>query len=235
MKITAITTTCDRPFGVALMERYIARQTAQPDEWIVADGGQTQAALTMGQTHIHVPAAPGFANFANNILRALEAATGDVIVVVEDDDWYSPNHIEQSVRYLASHKATGSRTLRYFNVEHRCWIKMHNIGAALCQTAFRSELIPAMQSAARAALRCGDFQIDGRFWRSAPHDGLHDLMTVIGIKGLPGTAGLGIGHRPNTSARRRWRPDPGFAQLREWTGDDADNYTTCSSRLDMPR
>jgi hypothetical protein len=46
-------------------------------------------------------------------------------------------------------------------------------------------------------------------------------MTVVGIKGLPGRAGLGVGHRPGTG----WTPDPDFVRLRSWIGDDVDSYT----------
>lgn len=91
MRLSIITPTCDRPAGIALCERYMARQTLQPHEWIVADGGSTPAALTMGQVHLHHPGERGAANLAGNILRALDAVTGDAVVVWEDDDWYAPD------------------------------------------------------------------------------------------------------------------------------------------------
>lgn len=45
--VTVITPTADQPTGIALLERYMARQTVKPDAWIVADDGNTPASLTM--------------------------------------------------------------------------------------------------------------------------------------------------------------------------------------------
>lgn len=223
MRISVITPTADRPRGIELCERYMARQTVQPDEWIVADGGQTPARLTMGQIHLHQPSPAGAANLAGNILRALDAVTGDLVVIVEDDDHYAPNHIAACVAGLKRWPAYGCNRLLYFNVEHRCWVQMANRGSALCQTAFRRELIPEMQKAAREAMEAGSFGIDGRFWASRLHMA-NGAQTCIGIKGLPGTPGLGIGHRPKSKPGRRWRPDPEMKILRQMIGADAENY-----------
>src|SRR5689334_3965297 len=112
------------------------RQTRQPDQWIVADGGETAAACTMGQMHLHQPRAPGAANFARNLLNGIAKARGDLVIVIEDDDWYSPEHLERMVD-LAERGARliGTEEVqRYYNVGHRCWRSMNNIGASLCQT-----------------------------------------------------------------------------------------------------
>src|SRR6185369_16758975 len=98
--ITAITPTADRPEAFALCERWMARQTIKPDQWIVADGGQVPVRCTMGQTHIHDPRPAGAANLAHNLLNAISAVKGEVVAIVEDDDWYSPKHLETMVRLL---------------------------------------------------------------------------------------------------------------------------------------
>lgn len=201
----------------------MARQTVQPDEWIVADGGQVPATLTMGQIHLHQPSEPGAANLAGNILRALDAVTGDVVVIAEDDDYYLPGHIEACVEGLRRQPAYGCNRLLYFNVAHRCWVQMANRGSALCQTAFRREMVPEMQRAAREAMAAGSFGIDGRFWASRQHMA-RGPQTCIGIKGLPGTPGLGIGHRPKSSRGKRWLPDPELKHLRRLIGNDVENY-----------
>lgn len=223
MRISVITPTADRPRGIELCERYIARQTVQPHEWIVSDGGQTPATLTMGQVHLHEPSPPGAANLAGNILRALDAVTGDAVVIVEDDDAYLPGHLAACAEGLKRQPAYGCPRLVYFNVAHRCWVQMANRGAALCQTAFRAELIPAMRQAAQDAMNAGDFGIDGRFWAPRKHMA-NGPQTCIGIKGLAGTPGLGIGHRPKSSPKRRWRPDPNLDCLRRLIGDDVEHY-----------
>lgn len=223
MRISVITPTADRPRGVELCEKWMARQTVQPHEWIVADGGQAPARLTMGQVHLHRTAPPGAANLANNVLRALEAVTGDMVVVIEDDDYYKPTHIEECARGLRNRPVYGCPRLLYVNVHHRCWIQMGNRGSALCQTAFVRSEIPTMRRAAERALQAGTFGIDGNFWsgRAALATG---AQTCIGIKGLAGTPGLGIGHRPRSYPGRRWRPDPNLDQLRRLIGADVEHY-----------
>lgn len=227
MRISVITPTADQPLGMALAEAYMARQTLQPDEWIVADDGIEHAVLTLGQTHLQLPRLyEGGKSLANNILEALPEVTGDIVIVWEHDDWYAPTHIETCVRELRQHKATGSRIQRYYNVAHALHIAMLNRGSALCNTAFTSDLLDKMKLAALAAFESDSIGTDRLFWDSLlPHEkNVHSVNTVVGIKGLPGRRGLGIGHRPMSGRRRKWRRDYRYHQLRLWVGDDYVNY-----------
>lgn len=209
--LTVITPTCDRPMGIALLERWMERQTVQPNRWIVSDGGRNKAALTMGQEHIHLPSEPGARNFTGNLLRALDLVDGGAVVVMEDDDWYAPEHIERCAEGLEEAMSYGCSTLKYFNLPMRSWQVIANPGASLAQTATRD--IEELRRAAHVAFLAGDYKVDKRFWRFAP-DG---AQTVIGIKGLPGTKGLGLGHKPGN-----WNYGPD--KLREWIGEDANAY-----------
>lgn len=225
-KVSVITPTADQPTGIRLLEQYMARQTVQPYEWIVADDGNEPANLTMGQTHlVRERTSEGGASLAGNMLAGLEAATGDVIVIFEHDDWYNPDHIETCLANLENARATGSIWQRYYNVEHRCWIVMRNIGSALCNTAFTADLVPKMKEACHSAIRRGSYGVDRLFWDSLrPQDkAITDTYTVIGIKGLPGRKGLGMGHRPRQNGRV-WHDDFDGLKLAEWVGADAVNY-----------
>lgn len=222
MKVSVITCTHDRPEAMRLCARYVARQTITPWEWIVADDGVVDEWLTteMNLIHLHRPSAPaGYASLCDNMTAALDMATGDVVVVFENDDYYASNHIEVAIKHLDGDGRSGCGVIRYYNVKHRKWRVMKNRGSALCNTAFVRELIPDMKAAVDSARRSCAHNIDGRFWGNI-RAGVHDEATVIGMKGLPGTAGLGIGHRPGYG----WHNDPNGAKLREWIGDDADNY-----------
>lgn len=223
MKISLITPTADQPTGIALAERWIARQTVQPDEWIVADDGNQPATLTAGQTHIVRPREhEGGRSLAGNVLAALEALTGDIIIVIEHDDWYSPGHIETCLERLTNSGATGSINQRYYNVEHRAFRLMKNIGSALCNTAFTADHKKGMRRAAEKAFRDGKICVDRYFWDALPRNywDIHTVDTVVGIKGLPGRKGLGMGHRPDS----RWTHDMDGFVLRQWVGEDADIY-----------
>lgn len=225
MKVSVITPTCDRPVGLALAEAFMARQTQPPDEWIVADGGAAPAVCTRGQQHLYERTVPGPANFATNLLNALQAATGDVLVVMEDDDWYAAEHLAALVARLTASPETliaGDDEQRYYNVRHRRWRVFENHGGCLCQTAFRRELIPQLQDIIRTCATRKSYGIDTAFWASVPTTAwaLARARTVLGIKGLPGQVGLGIGHRPGAG----WHDDADLAVLRGWIGDDAAHY-----------
>lgn len=226
MALSVITPTADRPFAMHLCERWMARQTVQPDEWIVADGGMTRAELTMGQIHVHNPAPPGAANFTTNMLAAIDRVGGSMIVCVENDDWYASDHLERCVEALQSAPAYGCTTLAYYHVGLRRWRIMPNRGSSMAQTALRAELLPDLRRAVQGAAQARAYNVDGRFWRG--REALATgRQTVVGIKGLPGAKGLGVGHR---EARvMGWPHDPDGAQLRKWLGQDADAYSDLSA------
>src|SRR5688572_29926858 len=225
-RVTVITPTCNRPYGFALLERWMQRQTRQPDEWIVADGGSMPAVCSMGQTHKRaVTRPPGAANFAHNLILALGSVKkGGLVIIAEDDDWYAPDHIETLVEQLLQPGVliAGSDQQGYYNVPQRKWRVFKNRGASLCQTGLSSVLIPAFQAVIRTCLRTDSYGIDAALWKrqSASVSSLIRTSTVLGMKGMPGQAGLGIGHRPQAG----WTLDPHGQQLREWIGEDADVY-----------
>lgn len=231
--ITVITPTADRPVAFELAESMMRRQTLQPDEWIVADGGQTPAACSMDQVHVHEPRPAGAANFANNLLNGIARANGELVIIVEDDDWYSPTHLERMADLAqASPKAlifgAGDKQ-HYHNVAARCWRIFENVGASLCQTGFRRSIMRSFRSIVQNCLARGTYGIDTTLWRATPreHWALGGELTVLGIKGLPGRPGLGVGHRPGDG----WTADPDLSMLRAWIGGDADTY----SEFKLPR
>lgn len=203
----------------------MARQTVQPDQWIVVDDGLEHATLTMGQTHIkRKRVEEGPRSLAMNLLAGLPLVRGDALLIFEDDDWYSPDHIQVCMSRLhAGIKATGSNWQRYHNVSNRHWIIMRNKGSALCNTAILADLIPQLTQAARDAYQTNRKGIDQLFWTRLPQTvtDCHDIDTVVGIKGLPGRKGIGMGHQPPD---RRWTADPRLDKLREWIGADAELY-----------
>lgn len=227
MRISVITPTADQPTGIRLAERYMAAQTVRPHEWIVADDGAVPAALTMGQKHlVRKRTDEGARSLASNMLAALDAATGDVIVVWEHDDAYLPGHLAACLDGLSKSDVHGCSILRYYHVGLRVWCEMRNKGSALCQTAFRRELIPDMRDACHGAYRDNSVAVDWRFWQDRQALAIGP-KTVIGIKGLPGRPGLGIGHRPKNQRNRKWGEDPSMKKLREWIGEAWKEYESC--------
>jgi hypothetical protein len=221
--ISVITPTSDRPAAWPLAERWMARQTVQPAQWIVADDGAHAAPLTAGQLHLRRPfAGRGAHSLAANLLAAIPHVRGDVVLIAEDDDYYRPDHIATQLRHLERFDATGGTWLDYYNLRHRRWRTLRNRCAALCNTAFRAAYLPVLAQACEAVLARADgyYGVDALFWDAMGTEGLHEDRTVVGLKGLPGSAGIGMGHRPG----RGWQRDPAWRQLRAWLGEDAQAY-----------
>lgn len=231
MRVSVITPTADRPVAFALAERWMTRQTRQPDEWIVADGGLVPVVCTQGQRHLHWPQPAGPQNFCANLLRGLTAATGDLVVFWEDDDWYRADHLAR-LAWMAEHHPTatvfGDDQQRYYNLPHRCWRVFQNTGASLCQTALRRAVVTNLTSVIYDMASRQKYGVDTTFWRSIPQTdwALDRMETVVGLKGLPGQVGLGIGHRPGGG----WTADPDFHILADWIGPDLSVYAD----LDTP-
>jgi len=229
VKVSVVTPTAERPVAFALAESMMRRQTVQPHEWIVADGGshETPTPLTMGQRRIeNFDMPPGAGNFAKNLLDALDAVTGDVALIWEDDDWYAPTYIERMAALAAAKPAAAlygaSKGQNYYNVAHRCWRAFNNVGSSMCQTMVPRTSIAPLQAILRACMRKGSFNVDITLWRSFQTSrwAIGREGGVLGIKGLPGRAGLGVGHRPGIG----WSADPDLTRLRQWIGNDADTY-----------
>jgi hypothetical protein len=217
--------TCDRPVGFRLAEVWMQRQTRPPDEWIVADGGHRPARCTLGQTHLHAPAPPGPRNFLTNLARGVDAATGDIVVFIEDDDQYAAGHLAALVQLLADAPEAllaGDSQPRYYHLPRRCWRTLEPAGASLCQTAVRRAGLPAVHDAIRICVRAASYEVDARLWELVPPAARvrAPLGTSVGMKGLPGQPGLGIGHRPD----HRWTADPARETLAQWIGADVACY-----------
>lgn len=224
--IAAITPTHDRPHAMTLCAKWLSAQTRKPDLWIVADDGEDpwEGATVDGVEIIHAKGEPtikGHLSLIANVRRALPLTAGaSVVVMIEDDDAYKPNHIEVQLAHLEKHQAAGCRWLNYYNLRLRAWRTMLNSCSALSNTAFHARHIDKLLAACDEAERINHYGVDRLFWRSVGADGLHDQVTVIGMKGMPGTPGIGIGHAPSAA----WQGDPTGAKLRQWLGPAAESY-----------
>jgi hypothetical protein len=223
MKLSVITMTGDRPEAFALCERWMKRQTIAPDEWIVVDDGKTPTACTMGQRYLRRDPKPSDPpnTLTLNLMHALDAATGDAIVIVEDDDWYAPDYLEWMLDELQRLDVAGEGNALYYHVGVRRWREFEHDGhASLCSTGFRRSVLQQVRRLAQTP----DPFIDTRIWKLR---GMRKRVSttarrVIGIKGMPGRTGTGVGHRPTGD---QWNDDPDLMKLRSLIGADADAYS----------
>ncbi len=234
--IIAITCTGARPEAFALCEKYMARQTVQPDLWLVVDDCDPATKCTMGQTVIRPeprwPEFPEPNTQHRNMMAAVDhlrrgVVLTDQIIFFEDDDWYDSDYIEvQSYRMRAyGYPIVGETPARYYHVKNRAFrvfeeAEMNNPTphASLCATAMRASALPVLIE----ALECRAW-IDMYLWRKAGSpEALFGGASVVGIKGMPGRPGVSQCHRQEADGR--WSGDPDLSRLRQWIGDDVNAY-----------
>lgn len=198
----------------------MARQTRQWHQWLVVDDCQPTTQIHLEQERIEPrpPWRPGVITLGRNLLAAFPRVTGDAVVCIEDDDWYAPDYLETVHGWLEHAPIVGEGRARYYHVGKRRYRELHNAGhASLAATAWRSHVTSDIRGAIE---REQSPFFDLAIWRIVT-GGLLALNSfrVIGIKGMPGRAGIGGGHHDLCDER-----DPDLEKLREWMGDDAEHY-----------
>ena len=216
----------------------MARQTFwPPHEWIVIDDGATPTKCTMGQKYFYKPEFQGKSSLVNKVRFALSkdmtkdlVVTGDVLVFIEDDDWYAPHYLDLLLKRLNESEdadMVGEGNSIYYNVESRWWAPHFNMQhASLCQTAIRRELFPLLM------VHCSQDDspfIDSRIWawggkvQKAVYQPEEGRPSCVGIKSMPGRKGYGLGHNCNRVGHYAKRPvneDPDMIALKRLVGDD---------------
>lgn len=226
-KLTLITPTSDRPVAFDLCEKWMRRALDRFDgevQWIVADDGNTPVNCTLGQEHVCRPHAGNKKNsFLGNLQAALERVRYEKVLFIEDDDWYAPEYLSKMSCWLEDADICGEGGARYYHLPTRRYRVCPNRDhASLCQTGIRGELIPWMVD--HVARHKSTF-IDVHLWKTGAKERDRDLhpktSLSVGIKGLPGTGGIGVGHRLGS----RSRCDSDGSILRRWMPEeDADTY-----------
>jgi len=219
-RITLITPTVDRPEAFALCEEWILRQTFEGHiQWIVADGGKDAIECTLNQDHIRIPYTKDKnSSLCLNLLTALEYVEHDKVLFIEDDDWYHEDYLNFQYENLKDVILFGEQHAKYYNVNTQ---KQHVVGnsthASLCQTGITDKMLPLLKKILKASVT--GF-IDIKMWSAQVKKRLApDSNYCVGMKGLPGTKGIGIGHRNTFGV-----DDPNWETLEKWIGKDAEKY-----------
>ena len=202
--ISIITPTNGRPEALALCKEFVARQTFTDYEHIVEEGGMLN----------------------QNLTAALPKAQGEIIAVFEDDDHYKAGWLQYIVDHMVDDVVlVGESCSNYYHLPSAGHCPMEMRGhprSSMCSTAFHRSVIPSME----AMCQRGPIGLDARFWAQVsknPHHLNHGPeYFVTGMKGLPGTQGMGVGHKMN------WYKgglDTDRVILRKWVGEeDAARY-----------
>lgn len=225
--LSLITPTRGRPQAFAMLERWMKRQTYRASyQWIVSmDSDPLEYEFTMGQVVVSRKEGDGH-SLLENLRAALPKVAGDIIAFIEDDDYYAPDYLKSLVAAFddPSVQVAGFAPAVYYRVTDQLWRCIGNKeNCSLGMSAIRSSVVPAFLS----MMERGSPFVDVLLWKapglckkvidSATPEG---LRYHVGMKGMPGTMGIGIGHRPEFPGR----PDPTGKHLRDMMGDDALAY-----------
>lgn len=228
--VALITCTRDRPAAFRLCETWMARQGWQgAAQWIVVDDGDTPITPTMGQRYVRRQPSSDSMTLQKNLLAALPLVQAPRVLFIEDDDYYSPGYVGSMVEHINLAEIAGQKNARYYHLPSRSWkVYQNREWASLSATGIRSCVIPLLREICLHCDRIMDPLVDMFLWgvrsEKFPLRNTRYLFDgpplSIGIKGLPGRAGVTGGHR----AANYKHKDPHLETLCQWIGDDLTLY-----------
>jgi hypothetical protein len=218
-----LTATGGRSEALALTARWLDAQSYRgPAQWVICDDCVPASPVPRSRFDVRViwPPwrwQPGMNTQARSMAALLERVPDDAtVIIVEDDDCYLPQHVSNLLAELESYDLVGEKTSRYFNIKTMRWRLMPGkYHASLATVGVKGEALQTLREICARGSRRIDMDLWGQF---AGPKTLLESAHVIGIKGLPGRAGIGVGHRDSFGT-----PDDGTV-LREWLGDRATAY-----------
>lgn len=246
MKIVVVTPTGDRPRSLTRQAKYLRRSVlpheweGQPTKvtecatWIIVDDGKEafcpdKSGIIPGWNleYIRRSLRNGEPTLILNLFHGLLAAVElkpDYVLFWEDDDWYSPMRIADQVfalRSLGEKKGTlihGAAPSIYYHVPLGVWREMTNKRyASLFETAISGKLLEPILDFLQG-MRGDGRGLDMKIWkRFSDYAVVSGSRQSVGIKGMPGRAGIGVGHTPKDS---NWESDSKHEYLIELVGQE---------------
>ncbi|AXQ96024.1 DUF616 domain-containing protein (plasmid) [Cereibacter azotoformans] len=239
-----ITPTGDRGAAFNRCIQMVATQTVLPREWIIVDDGLVplteQMRLPDWATYIRRERRSDDPphTLSVNVPAALEHVTGDRVLIVEDDDWYSPLYAEYLLPHLEQHDLVGLNTIRYYHLIEATW----KHGKPPRHTAFAQSAFtrgPAWDHLLEVC-RMNNAEIrekgvlDRYWWQSfegnkrllQDHPCLH-----LGLKGGFGRPGLAEGHKRTDPD---YRGDSERRYLPQNIGGDSAYYSRWQKKFRKP-
>jgi hypothetical protein len=215
--LQVLTPTGDRPEAWELCQRWMQRQTyTGPVRWLVVDDGKVEMSSFFkrdGYQFEKYRLKPMNQNTqARNLLFLLGKIDYSLPVVCwEDDDYYAPGWLDRVDKELDEHDLVGQGWNCYYHVKTGAIrINDNDKHASLCASAFKGGALKVF----RTQCERGPRLIDAALWRHCSRRHVFNARLVIGMKGLPGRAGIAGGHN--------LEGEP--FDLSEWIGDDARAY-----------
>jgi len=240
--IALITPTGARPNQFNLCQFFMRRQTYLGKViWVIIDDAEPVSISQIDEnfkpdwTIVKIYPKPSWQLGQNTQSRNIETGINilsqnfdlkdiEAIFIIEDDDYYRPIYLERMVDRFQQYKVLGEMNTVYYNVYFRTYFINRNTShVSLFQLAFRPEMIPLFATCYREKF------IDFKFYEKLHaqffvHRGevgfFNEGNLAIGMKGMPGRAGIGAGH----GRLLNMHPDPQMIFLINQIQDDAKHY-----------
>jgi hypothetical protein len=128
---------------------------------------------------------------AINTLEFVPKEWIEAIFIIEDDDYYKPDYLEKMLFNLKGFEAIGQTKTIYYNLfYHTVTRNKNDRHSSLFQIAFTPIVLPIFEECLNHKF------IDISFCKKLHNMNLFDGIPLsIGMKGLPGRAGIGVGHK----------------------------------------
>lgn len=181
--IALVTPTRDRAEAMAMVARWMARQLYDGIvHWIIVDDGDVPVDMqSLGQVmaarenwrinYVRRDPSGKPCTLQENLLAALDAIAEEPVaamLIIEDDEYYTPLYVEEMVWRLEKHDIVGEMKARYYNVRERRWDLMtdNTRHASLCRTGMVSKVFPAFRKIVEHHQLIGNPFIDMALWGS---------------------------------------------------------------------
>jgi len=222
--LTILTPTGGRQKVFDLCQQSINRQTyTGPIQWLITDDCEPKTRLKKLNPNISLEYfdAPkkwkaGFNTQRLNLDFLLPKIKGEYIFFCEDDDCFSEKYLETYLAYLKYSDIVGEANSKYYNLGVPGFKTMSNFKhSSLTQTAITRKLLPLLD----IAINSGNLYIDIALWKlseeaESKQTLLQNSSLSVGMKGLPGRAGITTSH----SSRDYFR-DAEYRMLKLWIGE----------------
>lgn len=228
MSLTLLTATGERQRAWDLCQHWMSLQDYDGRvRWVIVDDGEQPQITTFQRKNWaleFVRPMPKWQLGQNTQARNLRAGLEmigptECVVIIEDDDFYHHDWLSKCSLALRQAQLVGEMRARYYNLATLQARQLENKRhASLCSTAMRGSALQTFRSVVQTAYKFIDLEL----WQRANDRALFTGHSVVGLKGLPGRAGIGMGHQPMSNAEM----DHDLSILRDWVGDEAADILT---------
>lgn len=235
--IALLTPTGGRKQQLHFLYQYMSKQTFQGDVvWILIDDVAPSSidfipdSFRPNWTIIKVRPSPcwclnSYPTIRRNLREGFDSLSTfkiDMLLFIEDDDWYHPSYIQEMWDRSVGFDIIGQRNTMYYNVVNKSSKICPNVNhSSLFQTGVKSEFFPMLHDILKKSPRKERrYFIDLEIWKSRVRKNLFSVngdLLSLGIKGMPGRNGIGSGHKINTYT-------PNSCNLFDLIGEDSKNY-----------